>query len=480
MEINFEGRVLILGAGSVAQCTLPLVLKQIAKPNQVLVMDMEDRRDRIQDQIDQGVTFIQNAVTKENLNQLLSEYLKAGDLLLDLAWNIDCNKILDWCHNNGVLYLNTSVEEWDPYIGGADRPVLERTLYPRHMKMQNMVNKWTEKGPSAVVEHGANPGLVSHFTKHALVEIANKTLSEDKVSKEIETYLAEEDFAQIARLLGVKVIHISERDTQITNKPKEVGEFVNTWSVDGFYEEGIAPAELGWGTHEKKLPKNAFVHTGSGPNNQIAIAQPGAKTWVRSWVPDFEIIGMVIRHGEAFTITDHLTVWDENQNPIYRPTVHYSYCPSNEAIASMVELEMRQWNLQSRKRILNDEIISGEDRLGVLLMGHPFKSWWSGSLLSIGKARELLPGQSATTLQVAISVVAASIWMIENPNQGVCVLDDLPWEFILKIAKPYLGDLHSAPVDWDPLQSRVDLYKGWNTKDYDHSDAWQFENFLVD
>jgi homospermidine synthase len=479
LEINFEGRVLILGAGSVAQCTLPLVLKHIAKPNQVLVMDMEDRRDRIQDQINQGVTFIQKSVTKENLNQLLSEYLKAGDLLLDLAWNIDCNEILEWCHNHGVLYLNTSVEEWDPYIGGADRPVLERTLYPRHIKMRNMVNKWTEKGPSAVVEHGANPGLVSHFTKHALVEIANKALSENKVSKEIETYLAEENFAQIARLLGVKVIHISERDTQITNKPKEVGEFVNTWSVDGFYEEGIAPAELGWGTHEKKLPKNAFVHTGSGPNNQIAIAQPGAKTWVRSWVPDFEIIGMVIRHGEAFTITDHLTVWDENQNPIYRPTVHYSYCPSNEAIASMVELEMRQWNLQSRKRILNDEIISGEDRLGVLLMGHPFKSWWTGSLLSIDKARELLPGQSATTLQVAISVVAASIWMIENPNQGVCVPDDLPWEFILKIAKPYLGDFHSAPVDWDPLQSRVDLYKGWNTKDYDHADVWQFENFLI-
>jgi homospermidine synthase len=130
LEINFEGRVLILGAGSVAQCTLPLVLKHIAKPNQVLVMDMEDRRDRIQDQINQGVTFIQKAVTKENLNQLLSEYLKAGDLLLDLAWNIDCNEILEWCHNHGVLYLNTSVEEWDPYIGGADRPVLERTLYP--------------------------------------------------------------------------------------------------------------------------------------------------------------------------------------------------------------------------------------------------------------------------------------------------------------------------------------------------------------
>lgn len=479
MEGNFSGKVLILGAGSVAQCTLPLVLKHIASPSQVVVMDMDDRKTRIQEHLDLGVSFIQNQITKENIDEVLSHNLKAGDLLLDLAWNIDCNVIMQWCHDNGVLYLNTSVEEWDPYLDGANRPVLDRTLYPRHMKIRNMVSKWSKKGPTAVVEHGANPGLVSHLTKQALVEIATKALREGKVSKEIEKQLAEKNFAKISQILGVKVIHISERDTQITNQPKQVNEFVNTWSVDGFYEEGIAPAELGWGTHEKVLPKNAFVHTGAGPNNQIALAQPGAKTWVRSWVPDFEIIGMVIRHGEAFTITDHLTVFDEDQNPVYRPTVHYAYCPSNEAIVSMTELEMRQWELQPKKRILNDEIVSGEDRLGVLLMGHPYKAWWCGSLLSIDKARELLPGQSATTLQVAISVVAAASWMIKNPQEGFCVPDDLPYEVILEIAKPYLGEFYSAPVDWDPLKNRVDLFAGWSDKQYDKEDPWQFGNFLV-
>lgn len=479
MEGNFSGKVLILGAGSVAQCALPLVLKHIASPHQVVVMDMDDKKPRIQEQLNLGVSFIQNQINRENIDEVLSQNLKAGDLLLDLAWNIDCNDIMQWCHDHGVLYLNTSVEEWDPYLDGGDRPILDRTLYPRHMRIRNMVSKWSKKGPTAVVEHGANPGLVSHFTKQALVEIANKSLQNGKVSKEIEKYLAERNFAKISQILGVKVIHISERDTQITDKPKQVNEFVNTWSVDGFYEEGIAPAELGWGTHEKVLPKNAFVHTGAGPNNQIAIAQPGAKTWVRSWVPDFEIIGMVIRHGEAFTITDHLTVCDENKNPIYRPTVHYAYCPSNEAIVSMTELEMRQWDLQPKKRIMNDEIISGEDRLGVLLMGHPYKSWWCGSLLSIDKARELLPGQSATTLQVAISVVAAALWMIKNPEEGFCVPDDLPHEFILDIAKPYLGEFYSAPVDWDPLRTRVDLFEGWSEKRYDREDPWQFGNFLV-
>ena len=45
----------------------------------------------------------------------LGEYLGPGDLLIDLAWNIDCCEILQWCHDHGVLYINTSVEVWDPY-----------------------------------------------------------------------------------------------------------------------------------------------------------------------------------------------------------------------------------------------------------------------------------------------------------------------------------------------------------------------------
>ena len=51
--------------------------------------------------------------------------------------------------------------------------------------------------------------------------------------------------------LGVKVIHCSERDTQITDQPKQVDEFVNTWCIEGLREEGITTAEMGWGTHEK-------------------------------------------------------------------------------------------------------------------------------------------------------------------------------------------------------------------------------------
>jgi len=468
---------LILGAGSVSQSVLPLLIEHLVDANQITILDQRDNRSRVKSALDQGATYIQDQITKENLDAQLSKYLAAGDFLLDLAWNIDANTILQWCHDRGVMYLNTSIEEWDPYAGGTNRHPLERTLYYRHMRMREMKAKWTKTGATAIVEHGANPGLVSHLVKKALVDIAGRSLKDGSAATGVESALESETYNELARLLGVKVIHISERDTQVTNKPKQWGEFVNTWSVEGFYEEGVAPAELGWGTHEKTLPVNGYEHK-TGPKNQIAIAQPGATTWVRSWVPNFEIQGMVVRHGEAFTISDHLSVWQGDQ-AIYRPTVHYAYCPSNEAIVSMRELEMLNWELHKNQRIMNDEITGGDDRLGVLLMGHQYKSWWTGSLLSIDESRRLIPGQSATTVQVASAVYAAVAWAMANPNRGLLVPDELPWREVLAFAERYWGGIHSEAADWDPLKNRVDLFEGWNGKQIDKSDPWQFSNFLV-
>ena len=479
---TFQGKILVLGGGSVSQCSVPLLIKHIvANPNQITVLDFQDTKTKFKDAIATGISFVIDKVTKENLERKLAEFLTSGDVLVDLAWNIDANEIIDWCHRNNVLYLNTSVEEWDPYDSQDNRDPRDRTLIVRHQRLDVMKHGWNEVGPTAVVEHGANPGLVSHFVKRGLLEIADECLAQNLFDKQtcskIEAAKAVEDFPTLAHLLGVKVIHISERDTQVTDKPKVPGEFVNTWSVAGFHEEGIAPAELGWGTHELKLPAKAYTHDTS--DTQICIAQPGASTWVKSWVPNYEINGMVIRHGEAYTIAKHLTVKDDSGKEIYRPTVHYAYCPSDAAIASMRELQANNWEFPTKERIMNDEIIDGEDRLGVLLMGHPLNAWWVGSLLSIHEARTLIPHQSATTLQVAVSVMACVQWMIDNPNQGLCVPDDLPWKTILELAYPYLGPIHSASVDWTPLKNNANLFGKWDGVEKS-DDPWQFENFLLD
>jgi len=480
--IKYDKKILFVGFGSVAQCTLPIFFKRVNVPYQnVTVIDFEDKQEQLQPWINRGVTYVRLEITKENMSEVLGTYLSSGDLLIDLAWNIGAEDILQWCHDHGVLYINTSVELWDPYTGASTKHPTERTLYHRHMALEKLVASWATPGPTAVIEHGANPGLISHFTKQGLIDIANQLIKDKKVvekeATEIRRFIKNQSFNLLAMKLGVKVIHVSERDTQITNRPKEVNEFVNTWSVEGFREEGTTTSELGWGTHEKTLPAYAFKHT-EGPKNQICLARMGMNVWVSSWVPNYRIQGMVVRHGEAFTLSEFLTVW-KGKKAIYRPTVHYAYCPSDSAIASLNELRGYDYKLQSKVRILQDDIIRGSDILGALIMGHPYTSWWTGSELSIEESRLMVPHQNATTMQVAISVVAASMWMIENPNEGFCTPEDLPHEYILKIAKPYLGKWISIASDWTPLKNYHDSFDGYNKPSLDLEDPWQFKNFLI-
>lgn len=489
---QFLGKVLIIGYGSVSRCTLPLVLKHLQpEAKKITLIDFADLpQSVVKTATDRGVAFARDHVTPSGLAQTLSKYVGQGDMIIDLGWNIGCNDILQWCRDHEVLYINTSIEVWDPYQAMDTAPPTQRTLYHRHMALRRMLAGWgPQPSTTAILDHGANPGLVSHFTKSALVTMAEKWLADRPQASDrrdrLQQALTSRQWNHLAMELGVKTIHVSERDTQITNQPRRVDEFVNTWSIEGFYEEGTSPAEMGWGTHEKNLPPLAHVHL-NGPGNQICLASYGCRTWVRSWVPNQEILGMVIRHGEAFSISEFLTVTDNGRpadqggHPLYRPTVHYAYCPCDMAIASLHELQMRGDELQPNLRIMSDEIIDGADILGCLLMGHDDRSWWIGSMLDIHEARKLAPGQNATTLQVACSVVAAAKWMIEHPRQGVLLPDALPYEYVLDFARPYLGPLFNRAVDWSPLDHWPTAFTGYSSRPKPPAeDAWQFNTFLV-
>lgn len=478
--MEFKNKILIIGYGSVSRCTVPILFKHIKVPyKNVTILDFEDYRKILKPWTDKGVKFYQEKITPLNLAKELSRHVSSGGLIIDLAWNIGCIDIMTWCHDNKVLYVNTSVEDWDPYANIHNKSPFEKSLYYRQMELRKATAKWGHS-TTAIVDHGANPGLISHFTRRGLVDIAEKFMRDKNVPrknvKTVEKALHERDFARLAMALGVKVIHCSERDTQITNRPKEIDEFVGTWSIEGLREEGVSPAEMGWGTHEKELPPLAHVPP-YGPKNQIFLAQMGINTWVRSWIPHQEIVGMVIRHGEAFGISDKLTVWEKNK-AVYRPTVHYAYMTCHETLSSLHELRCRNYELQPKLRIMNDEITKGEDILGALIMGHKYNSWWTGSILSIEESRSLVPHQNATTMQVAISVVAAAIWMIENPNKGWCIPDDLPYDHILNIAKPYLGKFVSVQSDWTPFSNYQVFFKENPNAYLDKKNMWCFRNFL--
>ena len=429
-------------------------------------MDMTDCRGLLAEYLAQGCRFRMDRIVREMMDAQLAELLGPGDLLIDLAWNIGCTDLLRWCHDHDVLYINTSVELWDPYENRALKDPTERTLYPRHMAIRELTSQWPVKGATAVLEHGANPGLVSHFAKKALEDIAVSYLALDPDdSRAIEASLRSEDFPEIARLLGVRTIHISEIDTQETTIKDDPSVFLNTWSVEGFYEEGTSPAEMGWGTHERSLPDGACEHK-SGPRNQICLPEFGIDTFVRTRVPSGDITAMVVRHGEAFTMSDYLTVRDASGTPVYRPTVHYAYCPCPATWRSLRDLRKNGYAEPKEWTILGDDITGGRDELGVLLMGHRFRSWWTGTILSIEEARKLVPHQNATTVQVASAVIAAIVWMIGHPREGVLVPDQLPYKEILETARPYLGAMPSAAIDWAPVEGEGDA-------------VWQFANFMT-
>jgi hypothetical protein len=104
---------------------------------------------------------------------------------------------------------------------------------------------------------------------------------------------------------------------------------------------------------------------------------------------------------------------------------------------------------------------------------------WVGSLLDIHEARRLVPGQNATTLQVAAGVLGAVHWLLEHPDEGVRLPDELPHELVLEHALPYLGPFVSRPVDWSPLRGASDPFGGYGMPVPPPEDEWQFSSFLV-
>jgi len=275
--------------------------------------------------------------------------------------------------------------------------------------------------------------------------------------------------------VGIKGVHVAERDTQRARDPKPRNKFVNTWSVEGFVSEGLQPAELGYGTHEKGLPPNGFRHDfGSGAG--IYLGQPGAATKVRSWTPTGKAQhGFLVTHNEAISIPDFFTV-SEGGKAVYRPTCHYAYHPCDDAVLSLHEMAGNAWKRQATWRILDEhEIVDGVDELGVLLYGHKKNAYWYGSRLSIEQTRTLAPYQNATGLQVTSAVLAGIIWMLENPDRGVIEADEMDFRRCLDVQRPYLGDVFGEYTDWTPLAGRPGLF----AEQIDSSDPWQFTNVLV-
>jgi homospermidine synthase len=463
---GFSGRIVIIGFGSIGQGTLPLILRHIViPPERITIVTADDAGS--DEATAYGVRFIKKALDENNFRQTLEPLVARGDFVLNLSVDVSSVALLNFCYEREALYLDTCIEPWPGGYTDLDVPAAKRTNYALREGALELRQR-NKQAPTALITHGANPGLVSHFVKQALLNIA-RDVGMGPVDPR-----SREDWAALAQSLDIRTIHIAEQDTQVASVPKKPDEFVNTWSVDGFVSEGSQPCELGWGTHERSLPPEGRRHD-SGSRAAIWLARPGLTTKVRSWTPLGPFHGFAITHGESISIADYLSV-SRDGNAVYRPTVHYAYRPCDDAVLSIHELAGRNFVVQSNKRILMDEILPGGiDELGVLLAGHKKNAYWYGSQLSVDEARKLVPYNNATSLQVSITCLAGMVWVMENPDIGIVEPDDMDFRYVLEFCKPYLGPVVGAYTDWTPLTDRERLFP----EDLDKADPWQFKNVRV-
>ena len=469
---EISGPIVMIGFGSIGRGVLPLIERHFAFDKSRLVIIDPHPLDADRKIIEErGLRFIEKAVTRDNYVELLKPLLTQGEgqgFCVNLSVDTSSLDIMELCRDLGALYIDTVVEPWLGFYFDKNAGPEARSNYALRETVL-AAKRRRPGGTTAVSCCGANPGMVSWFVKQALLDINKDT---DHNAPEPAT---RQEWAALAKGLGVKGIHIAERDTQRARHPKPRGMFVNTWSVEGFISEGMQPSELGWGTHEQWMPETGRTHK-DGCGAAIYLLQPGANTRVRSWCPTpGQQYGFLVTHNESISIADYLTV-REGGEAVYRPTCHYAYHPCNDAVLSLHEMFGAAGVAQEKHVILDEhDIVDGADELGVLLYGHAKNAYWFGSQLSVEETRELAPYQNATGMQVTSAVLAGMVWALENPQAGIIEADEMDFHRCLEVQKPYLGPVKGYYTDWTPLDGRP----GFFPEDIDTADPWQFRNILV-
>jgi homospermidine synthase len=470
VHARFDGPIVMIGFGSIGKGTLPLLERHIEfDPAKFVVIDPVDTDRALLDE--RKLRFLKVALTKDNYREVLKPLLTSGPgrgMIVNVSVDTSSADLMDFCKDIDAFYIDTVVEPWPGLYNNRNFSVSQRSNYALRESVLAL-RKRRPGGITAVSCCGANPGMVSWFVKQALLDLARDTGLKTDVPKE------REEWCRLMQTLGVKGIHIAERDTQRVRTPKPRGVFVNTWSVEGFVSEGLQPSELGWGTHEKEVPADGRRHD-FGCDAAIYLLRPGAGTRVRSWTPTAQAQhGFLVTHNESISIADYFTL-RENGKVAYRPTCHYAYHPCDDAVLSLHEIAGAAWKRQPKWHILDEhEIVDGIDELGVLLYGHAKNAYWYGSQLSIEETRQLAPYQNATGLQVTSAALAGIVWMLENPDRGIVEADEMDFRRCLEIQRPYLGPVIGQYTDWTPITDRPGLFP----EDIDRDDPWQFKNVRV-
>lgn len=435
--------ILLFGIGGVGKCVLWLLDSFIkVDPKRVTMADQLDYSNHpdVKYYLDRGSKYIVTDLNKSA--SILIGRLKAYDIVIDCTDNTDSVAIFEMTRKVNCHYINTSIEEPDNYdsLVKAGKEEFATTYQFGHNEINQIGLKYPNSDATAVLECGANPGMISHFAKHALMQMAKRS---NRKSPYLKACIKERRYNSLAKELGVEVIHVSETDSTVF-LDKGRREFCNTWCVNGLLSEYNWPAEFGWGSHEKALPKGAeLVH-----DCVIDTNIKSRDLYVETYVPGEKFIGCVISHGEGLSLASYL------KDSEYCPTVHYAYRFSPIVWRSIKKLGDKDSVPRENSHVVNnyEDKIEGTDTLGALLLTRGKKAFWCGSILS--NDRDETGDYQGTLVQVAAPLLSCLSWMLKNPKRGWMFPEEVDTDYMIKSASPYLGEIVCDYVDYRPKSTQ--------------------------
>lgn len=458
--VNFEGKIVQFGFGAVGKSFYEKVSREIRFDENAyfVVTKYENEFDAYMNLGGMVANFIACEVTKQNFRQVFGQYLHSGDLLLDFADTVGTKDICDWCAEKNIMYLNT---------GDADWPEDWLNIFRQHKFIKNIKEKY-RNNPAAnrhpiVLHHGNNPGLVSHFVKAGIAYIVAK---QHKRNKQLKTLVKQNKYNEVACLLGLKMVHVNDIDLQKIENTPGSNTLTNTWCTDSFLFEMLTEATINIGTHEDvdfedecKLidPEQGFLE----------FKKLAAEKKCRTYYPHGVFEGFLVPHEETVSIAKSLEV-KRGGEIIYRPSVMFLYAPCRAAGQYLSQAKVNEYPRPNPEKPLDgtgengrvvirgyvypekaeivyrENIVSGTEYVGVLLLGEQFEPVWVGNRVEASflyKTPKNSYWQTPTITPVAMSALGAACWMIKNKDRGGLYLPDdiVDYQYILKVAEKYIS-----------------------------------------
>lgn len=476
--IKFEGRIVQFGFGAVGKSFYEKIENEIKFDENKYFVITRDHFE-FEAYINLGgivANFIECEVTRENFRQVFEPYLTSGDLLIDFADTVGTKDICDWCAERNIMYINTGEADWpDHWYSIFEENELKNGLKEKHGK-SDVTNKYP-----IVLQHGNNPGLVSHFVKAAIEYIVNTQFKKDK---HLKTLIKKGQFNEAARVLGIRMIHVNDIDLQEVSDEYSDSKLFSTWCMDSFWFEMLSEATMNIGTHEKIDFENEcnFVDYEKG---FLEFRKLAAEKKCRTYYPSGAFEGFTVPHEETITIAKSLEV-KENGKVVYRPTVMFLYAPcayasnyfNNAKVNEYPEpdpLKPLDCENENGKTIIRgyeypanfeivyqEKIASGTEYVGVLLMGEGFQPVWVGNRVEASFLYKNKKGsywQTPTITPVAMSALAAVCWMLKNKEKGgIYFADDIPdYKYIIKTAEKYISKTIYKTFSQDELAKSMKL-----------------------